>query len=70
MATKGTIDSECPFISSVDTSKLTLYCEGGKLKFHSKRSMNDYKHTYCDTLAGCKKCSIYKNLQEFYERNG
>lgn len=64
----NSVMSECPFIRTQHMEKQVINCEGGTLTFHSKKSLLDYQHTYCDKLNGCKTCSIYKNLQEYYDR--
>ena len=57
---------QCPFFKKNDS--LELCCEGGKLSFPDALARREYVVEYCANEIQWRKCSICKNLENYYER--
>lgn len=57
---------QCPFFRKNDSLK--LLCEGGTIKFPDKDARKDYLTDYCANSINWHKCTICRNLENYYER--
>lgn len=55
----------CPFYKWDE--RLCVHCEGGKIRFPDRISLNEFVRLYCGT-ANWKTCSVAENLLRYYER--
>lgn len=55
----------CPFFKWDECDK--IHCEGGKLTFRSRKSIEDYAQKYCGSIEGWKKCTIAESVEMYYE---
>lgn len=57
---------ECPYYRSEEAKK--IHCEVATLKFPNKEERLRYKYNYCAKMETAKKCTLYAQLTEYYER--
>ena len=57
---------QCPFFKKNDSLK--LHCEGGIISFPDKEARRDYVVNYCANELYWHKCTICRNLENYYER--
>ena len=57
----------CPFFKWEE--KLTVHCEGAKLRFGTDSARLDYARRYCANAKCWKDCTLAQNLIRDYERN-
>lgn len=56
----------CPFFKQDE--RLGIFCEGGKLKFQDREAAREYTDGHCASMDGWKRCSLARNLLDYYER--
>lgn len=57
---------QCPFFKK--NEQLRLQCEGGMVKFPDKEARTEYLTDYCANSINWNKCTICRNLENYYER--
>lgn len=66
------IRATCPFFKKESNKdKDTIYCEGGKLHFPSKKVKKEFLNNYCanETNFGAD-CCVHKMMQDYYFDEG
>lgn len=57
---------QCPFFRKNESLK--LHCEGAIVNFPDKEARKEYVTDYCANSINWHKCTICRNLENYYER--
>ncbi len=60
------LEMQCPFFKKNEGQ--IVKCEGGNLKFPDREARKDYLICYCANNVHWHKCTISKNLENYYDR--
>ena len=56
---------ECPFFHS--TTKLSVRCECGVVRFHSRRAIRCFIERFCASNRGYHNCTLCQSMTNYYE---